>query len=265
MFFDNEQIKAIQGIVKKAGKAIVLKYNENTPFQMKEDDTPLTEADLLSHKIILKGLKELTPEINILSEEGDYIPFKQRALWSEYWLIDPLDGTIGFIEKTDDFCVCISYIKNNEPVFGLIYEPLTDTIYMANSRDVAYKIKDDIWQQIFAQKPKNKLKIVVGRYSVDKKQIKQHLYSVIEDCEEYTISGVGSALKFCFIAEGLYDCYPALGICSEWDTAPGSFILRSAGGYVVDLFDNPLKYNFKNDMLSPMFLASGDFKISRIS
>jgi 3'(2'), 5'-bisphosphate nucleotidase len=262
MFFDNEQLKQIMEVAKNAGDEIMKLYSKATDFQMKDDETPLTEADLLSHKVVVNGLSAITPDINILSEESEMTPFNERKTWDEYWLIDPLDGTRGFIDKTDDFCVCLSYIKNNEPIFGLIYAPVLDIYYLANSRDIAYKIKGDNWQQISVKKPHNPLKVVVGRYSINKKRINQHLVSSFGE-NEYEISGVGSALKFCFIAEGKYDYYPAIGVCSEWDTAAGSFILHSAGGYVIDMFDNYLKYNTKNDILSPMFFASGDFRISR--
>jgi 3'(2'), 5'-bisphosphate nucleotidase len=264
MFFDNTTLKKIMLVVRQAGDAIIETYDNNTVFKLKEDDTPLTEVDLLSHSIITQGLTAITPDINILSEESEFTHFKERKTWEEYWLIDPLDGTRGFIDKTDDFCICLSYIKNNEPVFGLIYAPLLNTYYIANNPGTAYKVKDDMWQQIFAKKPtpQSPLKVIVGKYSVNKKSVLQHLHGIL-DGKEYELHGVGSALKFCFIAEGKYDYYPALGICSEWDTAAGSFILRAAGGYVVDFSNNQLKYNTKNDLISPIFFASGDFKLSR--
>lgn len=262
MAFDERQIEQIITLCNNAGSAIIEKYESTTAFKLKDDNTPITEADLLSHNILTEGLQKITPNINILSEEGGFIPFKERKTWQEYWLIDPLDGTRGFIDKTDDFCICLSYIQNNEVVFGLIYEPLTKVYYLANSPDKAYKIQNGDWQHIKTQKPGNTLKVLVGRYSINNKAVKQHLCGTL-GARKYELFGVGSALKFCYIAEGKYDYYPALGVCSEWDTAAGSFILRAAGGHTIDFFDNNLKYNTKNDLISPMFFASGDFKLSR--
>lgn len=261
MFFNQEKLKHIIQTAHKAGDAILKKYGENTSFEFKEDDTPLTEIDLLSHTILIKNLRHITPNIPILSEESEYIDFKQRKQWNEYWLIDPLDGTRGFIDKTDDFCICISYIKHNTPVFGLIYAPILQTFYLANSLDVAYKITDNRWQKISASPSQKPLRVIVGKYSTHKKHLKQHLNTIYKN-DNYTITGMGSALKFCFIAEGKYDYYPALGMCSEWDTAAGSFILKAAGGYVLDFSYNSLKYNTKNNLISPLFFASGDFKFS---
>lgn len=262
MFFNQEQLKQIMHTAKRAGDAILERYGENTTFELKEDSTPLTEIDLLSNTIIIEDLQKITPNIPILSEETDYVDFKKRKSWDEYWLIDPLDGTRGFIDKTDDFCVCLSYVKYNEPLFGLIYAPILDTFYLANSKDIAYKVKDDHWEQISVSKPHSPLRVIVGKYSVNQRPVKQHLMGILGE-KQYELFGVGSALKFCFIAEGKYDYYPALGICSEWDSAAGSFILQAAGGYVLDFFDNPLRYNTKNDLISPIFFASGDFKLSR--
>jgi 3'(2'), 5'-bisphosphate nucleotidase len=263
VFFDKEQLKQIMDIAKNAGDEIIKNYQKNTKFTTKKDGTPLTDVDLISHNIIANGLKNLTPNINILSEEGGILDFKERQKWSEYWLIDPLDGTRGFIDKTDDFCVCVSYIKNNYPVFGLIYAPISQTYYLANDANNAYKIKNNNWQKITVSKPQSQLRVITGRYT-NQKKIKQHIFDKFGDID-YKISNIGSALKFCFIAEGKYDYYPALGVCSEWDTAAGGFILRSSSGYLADFYNNNLKYNTKSDLISPKFFASGELKNLKIT
>ena len=137
MFFDNDKLQDIIALARKAGDVIVGHYNTTTAFKMKDDDTPITETDMLSHRILIEGLDDITLGIPILSEESGYIPFAERKKWDEYWLIDPLDGTRGFIDKTDDFCICLSYVKHNEIVFGLVYAPLQQVYYVANAKDIA--------------------------------------------------------------------------------------------------------------------------------
>ena len=261
MFFKDEYVQKIMQTTREAGEIIIKEYHKDTDFKLKADKTPVTQVDLMSHDIIVKTLKNITPNINILSEEEKLVPYDKRKHWEEYWLIDPLDGTRGFIDKTDDFCVCISYIKYGQTVFGLIYIPLSKTFYIANNKDTAFKVQNNKWKTIKVTKPSKPLRVIVGKHSTNSKKINQHLQDILGN-NDYIITGISSAIKFCLIAEGKYDYYPGLGICSEWDTSAGSFILQSAGGYVIDYFGNSLTYNKSSDIISPIFFASGDFVLS---
>ena len=123
-------IKEVVEISEHAGRSILEIYNNsNLDFQLKEDQSPLTEADISSHKIIVKRLKKITPKLPILSEEESYIPFSVRSKWDQYWLIDPLDGTKEFIKKNGEFTVNIALMKNNTPVFGVINIPVKKQTY----------------------------------------------------------------------------------------------------------------------------------------
>ena len=238
-------------ITTQAGE-IIMKCRENSfDYAIKDDNTPITHADKASHEFLVNTLEELTPNIPILSEESSHIPFSVRQSWSEYWLIDPLDGTRDFIDGSPDFCISIAFIKDNYPTFGLIYSPFNKVHYYRLGDDPSIKIANNKAYKIITSKPKRWEKIVVGRYSNDNKGLKEHL-KLKTNFETFKL---GSALKFCLIAEGMYHYYPKFGRCSEWDTAAGVCILEGAGGRVVDLENKALKYNSNKDIVSPAFRA----------
>ena len=169
----------------------------------------------------------------------------------EYWLIDPLDGTRDFLEHTGEFCICIAYIKAHKPIFGMIYAPINKAHYYTLNGQ-SFKLQNKVEQTLVTQPPSTPLKVVIGHHSLLNDQLKEHL----KQQSDYQISRLGSALKFCQIAEGCYDYYPRFGPCSEWDTAAGSYILQGAGGSVVDAQGKALKYNIRDDLTSPIFFAS---------
>ncbi|MEO1890866.1 MAG: 3'(2'),5'-bisphosphate nucleotidase CysQ [Candidatus Thioglobus sp.] len=236
----------------EVGEVIMSFYKSDMGVKVKSDQTPLTVVDQTAHQLIVEGLQKLTPDTPVLSEESDEISFDERSTWSEYWLIDPLDGTRDFLEHTGEFCICIAYIKNNTPVFGMIYAPL-DKIHYYTLNGQAFKRQDGIEATLKTRAPSSPLQVVIGHHSFHNKQLTSHL----SQQADYEISRLGSALKFCQIAQGRYDYYPRFGPCSEWDTAAGVCILQNAGGSVIDKNGEALKYNTKDDLLSPVFFASG--------
>ena len=234
------------------GETIISLHNENMGFIVKSDSTPLTQADKTSHKLITNVLEKITPDIPILSEESEETSFSVRKNWQKYWLIDPLDGTRDFIEGSKEFCISIAFIEKNYPVFGLIYSPFEKVHYYRLPQQKSIKLIDNVAHKLCTKKPKYWEKIVFGRYSQNNKQLQKHLRSKTN----FETFRLGSALKFCLIAEGIYHYYPKLGRCSEWDTAAGVCILEGAGGKVVDLQGQPLQYNTKEDTISPIFIAT---------
>ena len=235
----------------EVGEVIMSFYKSDMRVELKSDQTPLTIVDQTAHQLIVSRLEKLTPSTPILSEESDNISFDARSKWNEYWLIDPLDGTRDFLEHTGEFCICIAYIKDHKPIFGMIYAPLTNTHYYTLNGQTL-KREDGIETALQTRAPSNPIKVVIGHHSLHNKQLINHLKQ-----DNYEISRLGSALKFCQIAQGRYDYYPRFGPCSEWDTAAGVCILQNAGGSVVDKNGKALKYNTKDDLLSPVFFASG--------
>ncbi len=236
----------------QVGNVIMSLYKSELDIKIKPDDTPLTIADKNAHKLIVEVLLKLTPNTPILSEESEIIEFSERSKWHEYWLIDPLDGTRDFLEQTGEFCICIAYIKQHKPIFGMIYAPLSKTHYYTTDANKAFKQQENIIQPLNVHPDHHPLKIVIGHCSSHNKQLQDHL----EKCSTYKVFQLGSALKFCAIAEARYDYYPRFGPCSEWDTAAGVCILQGAGGSVVNQDGQPLSYNTKDDLISPIFFAS---------
>jgi len=236
----------------EAGETIIALHKDNMDFIVKSDDTPLTQADKISHNLITKTLKKITPDIPILSEESQNIPFSVRKYWNAYWLIDPLDGTRDFVDGSQEFCISIAYVVENYPVFGLIYSPFDKIHYYRLPGQTSIKLIDNICYKLCTQKPRRWANIVIGRYSTKNKQLQKHLRLKTN----FEIFRLGSALKFCSIAEGRNHYYPKFGRCSEWDTAAGVCILEGAGGKVVDFQSQPLRYNTRENNLSSTFVAS---------
>lgn len=247
-----ELLAKLLNLSSKAGE-IIMDFRKKSPdYLIKDDNTPLTQADKASHEFILNELAKLTPNTPILSEESSHIPFSIRESWEEYWLIDPLDGTRDFIDGSPDFCISIALIKNHYPDFGLIYSPFDKVHYYRLNQGPSIKLVNKQTQKILTSKPKRWEKIVVGRYSINNKNLKEHL-KLKTNFETFKL---GSALKFCLIAEGVYHYYPKFGRCSEWDTAAGICILEGSGGRVVDLENKALKFNLTDDIISPSFIAT---------
>jgi len=255
-------IEKLIAISKEAGNAILGFYNSEIDVQFKSDTSPLTKADLASHNIIIKRLKNLTPNTPILSEEGADISFLVRSKWNEYWLIDPLDGTKEFINKNDEFTTNIAYIRDNRPVFGMIYAPALNEIYWGSEENGSYILRGDNLKNIekitALNRERANLTIACSRSHPSKK-----LNHLVKNIKGSKIVNIGSSLKFCLVAKGEVDCYPRFGPTSEWDTAAGEIIARSSGASVVDLENNTLVYNKKNGFLNPDFIVASNNKLTK--
>ena len=238
-------------LTSQVGECIMALRREKLHVTVKSDNTPLTVADETAHRLISAKLEQLTPDTPILSEESQEIPFATRKDWSEYWLIDPLDGTRNFLDGNYDFCINIAYVKNNYPIFGLIYAPYSKVHYYRIPGETSVKLLNNVCYPLQTSQPKRWQHVVIGHYSSKNKHLQKHL----NEKTDFELFILGSALKFCTIAEGKHHYYPKFGPCSEWDTAAGVCILEGAGGSVIDLDGKPLRYNTKEDSVSPAFLA----------
>lgn len=238
-----------------AGKATLPIYHSNFDVQTKDDDSPLTQADLAAHRVIQQGLSALTPAWPQLSEEGADIDFEQRRQWTRYWLIDPLDGTREFVKKNDQFTVNIALIDQHRPVLGVVYAPVYDTLWFGADNAGACKQvgSADAAPLNTVTANTNKPRVLVSRSH--RSAAIDALLGRMPDYEPITM---GSSLKFCIIAEGAADFYPRLGPTSEWDTGAAHAILLAAGGQVTDVQGQPLRYNSKASLLNSHFLAYGD-------
>jgi len=234
------QIDNIIEIALKAGEAILDIYKrDDFGIETKSDNSPLTLADKASHNIILKGLRQAYPEIPVLSEEGKNIPYDERKHWSQFWLVDPLDGTKEFIKRNGEFTVNIALIENNFPILGIIYAPDLDILYYGHKGHGAFKRENrNGIIAIHVQTPENGTIAVKSRsHSSEADETFFKKYNVVD-----TIS-VGSSLKFCMVAEGKAHIYYRHGPTWEWDTAAGQAIAEAAGARVTDVEGKRLRYN----------------------
>lgn len=244
-------------VAKRAGSRIMPYFGDHTRLQVrhKADKTPITKADIISHETVLEGLSKLSPNIPVLSEEGDIPKYSVRKLWEEYWLCDPLDGTQGFLRDCEEFSVNIALIQNHQPVLGVIYSPIFQLLYYAYKGNGSYVQFDDEQPSKIQSSSlhRSNLRVIIGRYHSTKR-----LARLTTLFKSMKIIRLNSSLKFGFLADGKGDIYLRYGPTGEWDTAAGQCILEEAGGLVVDLQGEPLHYNQRDSLINPPFLAIGE-------
>jgi len=250
-----DYINEIRVLARQAGEKILEIYNTDFSVEAKDDASPLTAADMASHKTIVAKLQALTPDIPVLSEESAKIPYAERSSWHTYWLIDPLDGTKEFIKRNGEFTVNIALIRDGVPVLGVVHVPVTGVTYAACEGQGAVKeVPGKGEHAIKVRKLSDGPVAVVGSRSHQGDSLKAFLAKL----GEHEIVSMGSSLKICLVAEGAADVYPRLGLTSEWDTAAAHCVVEQAGGSLTDLEMKPLRYNTKDSLLNPFFFVFGD-------
>jgi len=246
---------AVIALAKQAGAAIMDVYAKPFEVTAKSDASPLTQADLRSHQIIHSGLQSLAPGHPILSEESAITPFVERGKWRTYWLVDPLDGTKEFVSRNGEFTVNIALIRDNAPIFGVVYAPASSTLYVGAQNLGAHKqIGAGPLIPIRAQTKTPETLRVVGSRSHGSETLAAYLANL----GSHLLIAMGSSLKFCLVAEGAADLYPRLGPTSEWDTAAAQAVVEASGGIVSGWDGRRLLYNTKPDLLNPHFLVYAD-------
>lgn len=250
-----EVVQEVLDISKEAGVAILNIYNQEADItvQNKADDSPITEADRAANEIICKKLKDLYPEIPIISEENKEEPYEKRRGYHLCWLVDPLDGTKEFIHRNGDFTVNIALIKDGEPILGVVYLPVSGDKYYAVKEEGAYSNINGVVTQLatspFSMQEKG-IKVVASR-----SHLSAETSEFINKLNDPQIVTRGSSLKFLMLASNQADVYPRLSPTSEWDTAAAQCILTVAGGSVINVSNGePMNYN-KENLLNPSFIA----------
>lgn len=255
-FITTEQLDGVIRLAGEAGEKILSIYNTDFEVENKNDKSPLTEADMLSHQTIFDGLSKLIPDFPILSEESADIPYSKRGKWDRYWLVDPLDGTREFIKRNGEFTVNIALIDNHRPVLGVVYVPVTQLCYYAVRGRGAFKQESNQPAlRIRSKKTEGRNFTVAGSRSHGSEQQTKFFDSLGADTE---LIAIGSSLKFCLVAEGRVDIYPRFGPTSEWDTAAAQCIVEESGGVVVNTQYKTLLYNTRESVLNPSFLVIAD-------
>lgn len=248
----------------EAGKRIMEIYeNEDFEVDFKGDDSPLTKADLASHEIIMRHLKET--QIPVLSEEGKNLSYDERKDWKKLWIVDPIDGTKEFIKRNGEFTVNIALVENEKPILGVIYVPALKTIYFADAHTGSLKAEEISesmsFESIYEKSEKLPLKsdrtkfTVVASKSHLSPETVEYIDGLKKEHGEVESISKGSSLKLCMVAEGAADEYPRFAPTMEWDTAAGQAICTYAGKTVYDhKTDKEMLYNREN-LLNNWFLV----------
>ncbi len=250
-----ELIERIILLAEEAGAAILDVYeNGDMDVKTKEDDSPLTRADIAANSIIVEGLGAITGEVPILSEESRDVPHAERSYWQTFFLVDPLDGTKEFIKKNGEFTVNIALVEDTRAVLGVVHAPVLGVTYYGCEGEGSFKRDmkkegDDVAISVtpYVSGP---LKVVASRSHRG-----DELDAFLAKVGESECISKGSSLKLCLVAEGSAHLYPRLGPTMEWDTAAAQCVVECAGGMVTDLERRPLKYN-KKELLNPFFMVS---------
>ena len=249
-----------------AGQAILEVYEREFRITEKEDRSPLTEADLASHRVICAALGTETP-YPILSEESRHAPYSERADWGTFWLVDPLDGTKEFIKRNGEFTVNIALVEHGVPVLGVVFTPVTGLLHAGGPglgafRAVAAEIDPaagitDQWERLplVAEVPAGTLRVVASRSHLNP-ETEAFIAKLGAGYGHVDLVSSGSSLKLCLVAEGAADVYPRLAPTCEWDTAAAHAVVLGAGGSVRRHEDGqPVVYN-KPDLLNPHFVVA---------
>jgi 3'(2'), 5'-bisphosphate nucleotidase len=247
-------LEPVRAIARAAGEAILEVYNRTFAVTLKDDSSPLTEADRAAHDLIVVRLAALEPRLPVLSEEDSGVPYATRRTWHRYWLIDPLDGTKEFIKRNAEFTVNIALVDRGRAVLGVVLAPALDLEYSASTANGAFRRRDSgALEPIRVAPAAEPPRVVCSRSHAG-----NELAGYLERLGPHVLKPMGSAIKICLVAEGAADVYPRLGPTSEWDTAAAQAILECAGGSMIDLEGQPVAYNSREGLLNPSFLAIGD-------
>ena len=250
--FDSVLFEELISLMWEASDAILEVYRSgelNT--KTKGDESPVTQADLAAHHVLVNGLSQLTPNIPVVSEE-DPSSLQIPESHQRYWLIDPLDGTKEFINRNDEFTCNLALIDSHQTIYGFVSVPVLGLLYHGGDTHGAYRVDRAGGEaRIQCQRQTSPTRVIAS-----KSHLNPETTAYIEAIETpVELIQAGSSLKFLRIAEGLADIYPRLAPTCEWDTAAAQAILEGAGGSVKKTDGSPVTYG-KSEILNPHFIAS---------
>jgi 3'(2'), 5'-bisphosphate nucleotidase len=246
-------------IAREAAEAILAIYAQDFEVVCKDDNSPVTAADLAAQRVIAEGLQKLAPGVPVISEEALAAPWAERRTWRRYWLVDPLDGTREFVKRNGEFTVNIALIEDHRSVLGVVLAPVTGDLYAAVAGGGVWRQRTiDAPREAIRTRSADGLLMVTGSRSYG---TGGRTMTLLERLGKHETFALGSSLKFCVIARGDADIYLRLGATSEWDTAAAQCVLEEAGGAVLDLAGRPFRYNTRDSLINPEFIACGDTNI----
>lgn len=259
---DAHLARSISRIARRAGDLIMEHYARGVEVKTKSDASPVTVADQEANDLIVEALQSLTPEILIVAEESvDDLAHKADLTERDFWLVDPLDGTKEFINRNGDFTVNIALIRGGTPTLGVVHIPVTGLSYLTLGADEAVLEAPDGSQEPINAREVNLTHPVV---MVSRSHLSAETVNYLTRFPTHQQRARGSSLKLCLIASGDADLYPRHGRTMEWDIAAGHAVLKAAGGQVITLAGDPLRYG-KPLFENPHFIASGPTVDSLIS
>lgn len=261
---DKALLDGIVRIAQDAGEEILSVYHDEAPLDisLKDDNSPLTLADSKANAVIVAGLQALDEFMPVISEEVEMAPFAERNQWQRYWLVDPLDGTKEFISRNGEFTVNIAMIEAGIPVLGVVHVPVSGVTYFGGTA-VGGAWRGEAGGPLTELQPSkmsdasSPVRFVASRNHRGA-QVDQLIELAAQRFAAIEVVSMGSSLKMCLLAEGKADCYPRLAPTSEWDTAAAHAVLLAVGGEIYTSDFQPLRYNQKDNILNPHFIALGD-------
>ena len=248
-------VEPVIAVAREAARRILEVYAEDFEVRSKADSSPVTAADIAADDAIRAGLAGLAGGLPVLSEERAPPPFAERKGWERFWLVDPLDGTRGFVRRSGEFVVSIALIEHHRPVLGVVHSPVEGRAYAAarGAGAVCVTERGDRHRLRARRRPDRRPVVVASRSRRD-----PDTDAFVASVGEVELVRLGSALKSCLIAEGRADVYPAFGETSEWDTAGAQCVVEEAGGGMVDADGRALRYNTRDSQVNPRFVVFGD-------
>lgn len=247
--------RQVGDIAVRAAAAILEVYESDFAVTRKDDRSPLTAADLAANRVIVDGLRALTPELPVLSEESAAVAWSERSRWQRYWLVDPLDGTREFVKRNGEFTVNIALIDDHRPVLGVVQVPVGGELACAWEGGGTWITDRAGGMARHVTTRTRATPLVIAGSRSHGSEHEAELLSRLGSCARLPL---GSSLKFLRIAAAEADLYLRLGPTSEWDTAAGQCVLEQAGGAVLDFSGRPLRYNTRDSLLNPDFFAVGE-------
>jgi 3'(2'),5'-bisphosphate nucleotidase len=252
MNLTQEQLDYLCQLSKAAGHEIMDVYQGQIDTWQKEDNSPLTQADLRADKVIRAGLEMHFPHIFILSEESRSA--EQDIVPDTLFLVDPLDGTKEFLKRNDEFTVNVALVHQGKVIAGVVFAPALDELFYAAQGLGCWKEDSRGKRQLtIAPRDETQPLKIIGSRSHGSDQLSDWLQTLNQP---YTLMTAGSSLKFCRVADGQADIYPRFGLTSQWDTAAAQCIVEQAGGKVTDLAGKSLTYGLEREILNPFFVVS---------
>jgi len=255
---DADLLALASRLARAAAEAILTVRAAGFDVERKDDMSPVTAADRLAEGIILEGLRAATPDIPVVAEE-ECSAGVETAVAGRFWSVDPLDGTREFAAGRDEFTVNIGLVVDGRPYLGVVAIPVTGELFTGILGQGAWKEDAAGRRPIFARAvPEEGLTVMASRhYSADPR-----LDAFLEGRKVAKVVKIGSAVKFCRLAEGVADLYPRFGRTMEWDTAAPEAVLRAAGGHCTR-FDGALLEYGKPGWENPPFVCQGSLEPAR--